>query len=137
MSARNGSLVTIKIGSDTQPEIFTSLGGLERVQVNISQPYTDRASPAFVNWRHNSDSSGLLYVRVNATGIDINQRSNRLLRQTILNKASKIFQIIFEKGDKLTGRFVIVEYQQLESSSNQDRFSIELLSSGAITYSNL
>ncbi len=134
MSARSGMLTMIKIGSNTDPEFFHSLTGLEQARLSISQQYLENNHMANDGWRTATLAAGRIAAEIVASGVYLDLRAGRLLRQCALDAAARNYLVYFEKGDWMSAKFLITEYQQQADSENKERFRIVMQSIGAVVY---
>ncbi|MDX2113689.1 MAG: phage tail tube protein [Alphaproteobacteria bacterium] len=135
MSARSGMLTMIKIGSNTDPEFFHNLAGLEQARLSISQQYLENNHVAANGWRTAALPAGRISAEIVASGVYLDLRAGRLLRQCALDGAPRNYLVYFEKGDWISAKFLITEYQQQQADSDsKERFRLVMQSIGHVVH---
>jgi predicted secreted protein len=134
MSARNGSLMVVKIGNGGSPEIFSMISGVASAQIVINNPSVAQSNVAGDGWDKLAASAGLQSAAVDILGIFTNSSSERYLRQCAIKRLARNYHFIFDRGDSIRGAFVITRYTQQSNVESKEEYQVSLRSTGAISY---
>ena len=134
MSARNGSLMMIKMGNRNTPETFFILGGLREAQLSVINQMIEDPAVGIEGWGNIRDGAGLQSARVEAAGVFTDSDSERCLREDAIGKTARNYRFIFRRGDSVSGLFFVRSYSQEGSSTGQEEYRVSLQSSGVLTY---
>lgn len=132
MLAEQGSSFLLKIGSENEPSVYTTVGGLKTTQVAISGDavaITDRGSGG---WRNLLSRAGLRSVSVQATGLFTGSNAEGRLRELALAGDIAPYLLTFEGGDTISGQFLITRLEYAGDYDDERNYRITLESSGPV-----
>lgn len=132
MLAERGSSFLLKIGSEDEPFVYSTVGGLRTTQVAISGDtvaITDRGSGG---WRSLLSEAGVRSVSVQATGLFTGSNAEGRLRELALAGRIAPYLLTFEGGNTMSGRFLITKLEYAGDYDDERSYRISLESSGPI-----
>jgi TP901-1 family phage major tail protein len=139
MTAYKSSTVSLQIGNGGSPsEVFTELGGLQIIRMNVSSRIVNASNLSSGAWRKlispSGSQAGINSLSISGNGLFTAQTSEETLRQKAFSGASCNYKLVFANLSSITGEFKISEYSRNASVDGQEGYSISLESAGDITY---
>jgi predicted secreted protein len=136
MSVRNGSIMVVKIGSGTNPEIYTILNGVKSAQLVLNNQYLNASDVNSGAWRTGQNSGGIQSATINLSGVFTDSQSERSLRQNAVSNRTSNYRFYFSKGDYLAGLFHVSSFSLQSGLNSMEEYALTLQSAGELTYNH-
>lgn len=134
MAAQDGSLVLLKIGRDTQPERYTTIGGMRTTRFLLNNQLIDASHKESGRWRQLLLGAGISNISISGSGVFTSNESEAQLQQYAFANKPANFCICFGNGDILFGLFVISTYERMGNYGEEEGYNLALESAGEIKY---
>lgn len=136
MSAFKGNSMILKVGDGASPtEFFTSIGGVQVVNVAVDATVIDASHVASGVWRAGLSQAGGKRVSINVRGVFEDSATEKTVRELAFSGANRKFQLLFGNGDTLTANFQVSAYERVGDQEKPEAVSFKLESVGDVIYS--
>jgi TP901-1 family phage major tail protein len=135
MPAENGAAFLLKISDGATPLTYQTVAGLRTTQMSIAGDLVNVTTKDSGGWRDLLSGAGTRSVSVTATGIFLASAAEVRVRGNALAGVVDSYQLSFQNGDKLTGRFLVQRLEYAGDFNGERNYSMQLESSGVVTAS--
>ncbi|MCB2078965.1 MAG: phage major tail protein, TP901-1 family [Novosphingobium sp.] len=132
MTAQKGSAFLLKISDGATPPVYQTVAGLRTTQMSISSDTVVVTSKDSGGWRELLSGAGVRTVSVTAAGIFLGTTAEARVRANAMSGAIDDYELSFEDGEKLQGRFLIQRLDYAGDFNGERNYSMQLESSGEI-----
>ena len=133
MSAQKGAAFLLKIGDGaTPPNNYYTVAGLRTTQVSINSETVVVTNKGSGGWRELLSGAGIRTVSVSASGIFLGSEEERVVRNHALSGTLEAYQLKFEDGSSLTGRFLVQRLEYAGDFNSERTYTLQLESSGSV-----
>ena len=133
MTAQKGSAFLLKIGDGATPPAFETVAGLRTTQMSINGDTVVVTHKQSGGWRDLLSGAGTRSVSVSAAGIFLGSSAENAVRGHALAGTISDYQLSFEDGSKLQGRFLVQRLDYAGDFNGERNYTLQLESSGPVT----
>ncbi len=134
MTMEKGSAFLLKIGDGGDPVAFTTIAGLRTTQLSINGESVVVTNKDSAGWRELLSGAGVRSVSVSGAGVFTGSVAESRMTSNALNGAIDDYQLSFEGGDSMTGRFLISRLDYSGDFNGERTYTVSLESSGAVVH---
>lgn len=132
-NAKNGSLVVLKIESDT-PGTFVPVMSAKSNSFTINNSTVDVSTKADGNWGALLSGGGTREMTISLEGIFLDTDYDSQVRALGVNGEEHKYQMVMSNEDKFEGLFVITSFTNTGVRGDAETYSASLRNSGEITF---
>jgi TP901-1 family phage major tail protein len=132
MAMEKGSAFLLKIGDGAVTPAFTTIAGLRTTNLAINGEAVNVTTKDSGGWRELLAGAGVRSVSVAAAGIFTGSAAETRAQANALSGAIDDYELAFESGAKLTGRFLITRLEHSGDYNGERNYTLALESSGAV-----
>ena len=132
MTAQKGSAFLLKVGDGASPPAYRTVAGLRTTQMSINGDTVVVTHKESGGWRELLSGAGVRSVSVSASGIFLGSAAEASLRANALAGLVDAYELSFEDGEKLRGRFLVQRLDYAGDFNGKRNYSVVLESSGAV-----
>ncbi len=132
MAVEKGSAFLLKVGNGGAPLSYVTVGGLRTTQLSVNGDAVNVTHKGSGGWRNLLSGAGIRSVSVSAAGIFTGSTAETKLRTSALAGAIDDYQLAFESGDKMEGKFLITRLDYAGDYNGERNYTIALESSGPV-----
>ena len=132
MTAQKGSAFLLKVGDGASPPAYRTVAGLRTTQMSINGDTVVVTHKESGGWRELLSGAGVRSVSVSASGIFLGSAAEASLRANALAGLVDAYELSFEDGEKLRGRFLVQRLDYAGDFNGERNYSVVLESSGAV-----
>ncbi|BBC71596.1 phage tail protein [Altererythrobacter sp. B11] len=132
MTAQKGSAFLLKIGDGGAPPVYRTVAGLRTTQMSINGDPVVVTHKQSGGWRELLSGAGTRSVSVSAAGIFLGSEAEGALRGHALAGTLDDYELSFEDGEKLRGRFLVQRLDYAGDFNGERNYTLQLESSGAV-----
>ncbi|MGB7373362.1 phage major tail protein, TP901-1 family [Pontixanthobacter sp.] len=132
MTAQKGSAFLLKISDGAQPPGYETVAGLRTTQMSVNGDTVVVTHKESGGWRDLLSGAGTRSVSVSASGIFLGSTAEALIRSHALAGTLDDYELSFEDGEKLRGRFLVQRLDYSGDFNGERNYTMQLESSGAI-----
>ena len=132
MAAQKGSAFLLKISDGATPPAYLTVAGLKTTQMSITGDTVVITSRDSGGWREMLSGAGVRQVSVSASGIFLGSAAESQIRSNVLSGTIDDYELSFEDGEKLRGRFLIQRLDYSGDFNGERNYSLVLESSGEV-----
>lgn len=132
MTAQKGSAFLLKVGDGATPPAYRTVAGLRTTQMSINGDTVVVTHKESGGWRELLSGAGVRSVSVSASGIFLGSAAEASLRANALAGLVDAYELSFEDGEKLRGRFLVQRLDYAGDFNGERNYSVVLESSGAV-----
>lgn len=132
MPAQKGSAFLLKISNGATPPVYNTVAGLRTTQMSINGDTVVVTSKDSGGWRELLSGAGVRSVSVGASGIFLGSAAEEQVRASALAGLIDAYELSFEDGQKLRGRFLIQRLDYSGDFNGERNYALSLESSGAV-----
>jgi len=132
MPAQKGSAFLLKIANGATPPVYQTVAGLRTTQMSINGDTVNITSNESGGWRELLSGAGVRSVSVAASGIFLGSAAEEQVRASALAGLIDSYELSFEDGQKLRGRFLIQRLDYSGDFNGERNYALSLESSGAV-----
>ena len=132
MTAQKGSAFLLKIGDGATPPAYRTVAGLRTTQMSINGDSVVVTHKESGGWRELLSGAGSRSVSVSAAGIFLGSESEASIRANALAGLIDDYELSFEDGEKLRGRFLVQRLDYAGDFNGERNYTLQLESSGAV-----
>ena len=132
MTAQKGSAFLLKIGDGAQPPAYATVAGLRTTQMSINGDTVVVTHKESGGWRELLSGAGTRSVSVSAAGIFLGSAAEESLRGHALGGTIADYELSFEDGEKLRGRFLVQRLDYAGDFNGERNYTLQLESSGPV-----
>ena len=135
MAAEKGSAFLLKIGDGASPPTYATVAGLRTTQLSINGETVVITSKASGGWRELLSGAGTRSVSVSGSGVFTGSPAEARLKGNALSGLLDDYQLSFESGETLTGRFLMTRLDYAGDYNGERSYTLALESSGEVAAS--
>ena len=132
MTAQKGSAFLLKVGDGATPPAYRTVAGLRTTQMSINGDTVVVTHKESGGWRELLSGARVRSVSVSASGIFLGSAAEASLRANALAGLVDAYELSFEDGEKLRGRFLVQKLDYAGDFNGERNYSVVLESSGAV-----
>jgi len=132
MPAQKGSAFLLKIGDGGSPPAYETVAGLRTTQMSINGEAVVVTNKDSGGWRELLSGAGTRSVSVSASGIFLGSNAEAAIRTHALAGTLEAYELSFEDGEKLQGRFLIQRLDYAGDFNGERNYTLSLESSGPV-----
>ncbi len=132
MAAERGSAFLLKIGDGATPPAFTTIAGLRTTQLAINSDTVVITNKGSGGWRELLSNAGFRSVSLSGAGVFNGSAAEARVKANALSGTIDSYQVTFESGDSMTGKFLITRLDYAGDFNNERSYTIALESSGNV-----
>ncbi len=132
MTAQKGSAFLLKISDGEALPAYQTVAGLRTTQMTVAGDTVVVTNKASGGWRELLSGAGVRSVSVAAAGIFLGSAAEAQVRANALAGALDDYELSFEDGEKLRGRFLIQRLDYSGDFNGERTYSLQLESSGPV-----
>jgi len=132
MAAERGSAFLLKIGDGATPPAFTTIAGLRTTQLAINSDTVVITNKGSGGWRELLSNAGFRSVSLSGAGVFNGSAAEARVKANALSGTIDSYQVTFESGDTMTGKFLITRLDYAGDFNNERSYTIALESSGNV-----
>ncbi|MCW2411236.1 MULTISPECIES: phage major tail protein, TP901-1 family [unclassified Sphingobium] len=133
MAVEKGSAFLLKIGNGSTPVSYATVAGLRATQLSVNGEAVNVTSKDSGGWRDLLPGAGVRSVSVSGSGIFTGSAAETRLRNHVLVGAIDDYELSFESGEKLRGRFLVTRLDYAGDYNGERTYTLALESSGAVS----
>lgn len=132
MAAERGSAFLLKIGDGATPPAFSTIAGLRTTQLAINSDTVVITNKGSGGWRELLSNAGFRSVSLSGAGVFNGSAAEARVKANALSGTIDLYQVTFESGDSMTGKFLITRLDYAGDFNNERSYTIALESSGNV-----
>ena len=132
MPAQKVSAFLLKIGDGADPVAYATVAGLRTTQMSINGDTVVVTHKQSGGWRELLSGAGTRSVSVSAAGIFLGSEAEAAIRAHALAGTLEDYELSFEDGEKLRGRFLIQRLDYAGDFNGERNYTLQLESSGVV-----
>lgn len=132
MGIENGSAFLLKIGDGAAPPAYRTVAGLRTTQLSVNGEAVNVTTKESGGWRELLSGAGVRSVSVSAAGIFTGSDAEARLRAQALAGTIDDFQLSFESGERMEGRFLVTRLDYSGDYNGERQYLLSLESSGPV-----
>ena len=132
MTAQKGSAFLLKISDGAEPPAYQTVAGLRTTQMSVTGDTVVITNKGSSGWRELLSGAGVRSVSVTAAGIFLGSAAEAQIRANALAGTLDDYELSFEDGEKLRGRFLIQRLDYAGDFNGERNYSLQLESSGEV-----
>lgn len=132
MPAEKGSAFLLKVGDGAASPVFTTVAGLRTTQLSINGEAVQITNKDSGGWRDLLSGAGVRSVSVTGAGVFTGSAAEVRLKASALSGTIDDYQLSFESGETLTGRFLVTRLDYAGDYNGERSYTLQLESSGAV-----
>lgn len=132
MTAQKGSAFLLKISDGEALPAYQTVAGLRTTQMTVAGDTVVVTNKASGGWRELLSGAGVRSVSVAAAGIFLGSAAEAQVRANALAGTLDDYELSFEDGEKLRGRFLIQRLDYSGDFNGERTYSLQLESSGPV-----
>ena len=133
MPAEKGSAFLLKIGDGASSPQYTTIAGLRTTSLAINAETVNITHKGSGGWRELLGGAGIRSASISGSGIFTSSAAETRLRNKALAGDIDDFQLVFESGGSISGRFQVSRLDYAGDYNGERTYSLTLESSGALT----
>jgi TP901-1 family phage major tail protein len=133
MAVEKGSAFLLKVGNGASPVVYATVAGLRATQLSVNGEAVNVTSKDSGGWRQLLPGAGVRSVSVSASGIFTGSAAETRLRNHALAGVIDDYELSFESGEKLRGRFLVTRLDYSGDYNGERTYTLALESSGVVT----
>lgn len=132
MAVESGSAFLLKLSNNEDPEIFRTVAGLRTTQLQISSQPVVVTTKDSDGWRELLGGAGIRTVSISGAGVFTGSEAEMQLKSRALSGLLDRFEVSFEGGDRLRGRFLVSRLDYAGDFNGERSYMLTLESSGPV-----
>jgi len=135
MASEKGSAFLLKVGDGGVPPAYTTLAGLRTTQLTINADTVVITHKGSGGWRELLSGAGVRSVSLSGAGVFSGTVAEARVKASALSGVLDDYQVSFESGERLTGRFLITRLDYAGDFNGERTYTLALESSGEVVVS--
>ena len=132
MPVEKGSAFLLKVGNGATPPVYATVAGLRTTQLTIAGETVVITNKGSGGWRELLSGAGVRAVSVSGAGVFTGSAAELRLKDKALAGALDDFELSFESGERLQGRFLVSRLDYAGDFNGERNYTLSLESSGAV-----
>lgn len=135
MASEKGSAFLLKVGDGAVPPAYTTIAGLRTTQLSVNADTVVITNKGSGGWRELLSGAGVRSVSLSGAGVFSGSVAEARVKASALAGALDDYQVSFESGERLTGRFLITRLDYAGDFNGERTYTLALESSGEVVVS--
>jgi TP901-1 family phage major tail protein len=132
MAMEKGSAFLLKVGNGAVPPVFTTVAGLRTTQLTVNSETVVVTHQGSGGWRELLSGAGVRSVALSGAGVFTGSAAEARIKANALAGVIDDYQVSFESGETLTGRFQISRLDYAGDFNGERTYTLALESSGPV-----
>lgn len=132
MPIEKGSAFLLKVGNGAVPLAFTTVAGLRTTQMSVNAETVVVTNQGSGGWRELLSGAGVRSVSLSGSGVFTGSVAETRIKTNALSGAVDDYQVSFESGETITGRFLITRLDYAGDFNGERTYTLALESSGPV-----
>ena len=132
MAVEKGSAFLLKVGDGAATPVYATVAGMRTTQLSINGEAVTITSKGSGGWRELLSGAGVRSVSVAGSGVFTGSAAETRLKTNALAGLLDDYELSFESGDKLRGRFLLTRLDYAGDFNGERSYTLSLESSGAV-----
>jgi TP901-1 family phage major tail protein len=132
MPIEKGSAFLLKVGNGAVPLVFTTVAGLRTTQMSVNAETVVVTNQGSGGWRELLSGAGVRSVSLSGSGVFTGSVAETRIKSNALSGAVDDYQVSFESGETITGRFLITRLDYAGDFNGERTYTLALESSGPV-----
>ncbi len=132
MPIEKGSAFLLKVGNGAVPLAFSTVAGLRTTQMSVNAETVVVTNQGSGGWRELLSGAGVRSVSLSGAGVFTGSQAETRIKANALSGAVDDYQVSFESGETMTGRFLITRLDYAGDFNGERTYTLALESSGAV-----
>lgn len=132
MPAQSGANFLLKISDGAPTPTFQTVAGLRTTNMSIAGQAVVVTTKDSGGWRELLSGAGVRTMSVSAAGVFMGSAAEARLRANALSGTVDTYQLSFEDGSKLQGKFLVQKLDYAGDYNNERSYTLQLESAGAV-----
>ena len=132
MPIEKGSAFLLKVGNGAAPLTFTTVAGLRTTQMSVNAETVVVTNQGSGGWRELLSGAGVRSVSLSGSGVFTGSLAETRIKTNALSGAVDDYQVSFESGETITGRFLITRLDYAGDFNGERTYTLALESSGPV-----
>jgi TP901-1 family phage major tail protein len=132
MAMERGSAFLLKIGDGASPPAYATVAGLRTTQMSVNGEAVVVTNKGSGGWRELLAGAGIRSVSVSGAGVFTGSAAEARLRAHALAGAIDDFELSFESGERMRGRFLVSRLDYAGDFNGERSYALSLESSGPV-----
>ena len=132
MAMERGSAFLLKIGDGASPPAYATVAGLRTTQMSVNGEAVVVTHKGSGGWRELLAGAGVRSVSVSGAGVFTGSAAEARLRAHALAGAIDDFELSFESGERMRGRFLVSRLDYAGDFNGERSYALSLESSGPV-----
>jgi TP901-1 family phage major tail protein len=132
MAMEKGSAFLLKVGNGAVPPLFTTVAGLRTTQLTVNSETVVVTHQGSGGWRELLSGAGVRSVALSGAGVFTGSAAEARIKANALAGVIDDYQVSFESGETLTGRFQISRLDYAGDFNGERTYTLALESSGPV-----
>jgi TP901-1 family phage major tail protein len=135
MASEKGSAFLLKVGDGGALPVYTTIAGLRTTQLAINADTVVITNKGSGGWRELLSGAGVRSVSLSGAGVFSGTVAEARVKASALSGVLDDYQVSFESGERLTGRFLITRLDYAGDFNGERTYTLALESSGEVAVS--
>lgn len=135
MASEKGSAFLLKVGDGAVPPAYTTIAGLRTTQLSVNADTVVITNKGSGGWRELLSGAGVRSVSLSGAGVFSGTVAEARVKASALAGTLDDYQVSFESGERLTGRFLITRLDYAGDFNGERTYTLALESSGEVVVS--
>ncbi len=132
MPVEKGSAFLLKVGNGGAPVTYSTVAGMRTTQLTINGESVVVTNKGSGGWRELLSGGGVRSVSVAGAGVFTGSAAETRLKGNALSGMLDDFELSFESGERLQGRFLIARLDYSGDFNGERSYAVALESSGQV-----
>ncbi|WP_353218379.1 phage major tail protein, TP901-1 family [Sandarakinorhabdus sp.] len=132
MAMEKGAAFLLKVGNGLAPLAFITVAGLRTTQLTLNTESVVVTNQGSGGWRELLSGAGVRSVSLSGSGVFTGGAAEARIKASALGGAIDDYQVQFESGETITGRFQIGRLDYAGDFNGERTYSLALESSGPV-----
>ena len=132
MAMEKGAAFLLKVGDGGVPPVFGTVAGLRTTQLTLNTESVVVTNQGSGGWRELLSGAGVRSVSLSGAGVFTGSAAEARVKASALAGQVDDYQVQFESGETLTGRFLISRLDYAGDFNGERTYSLALESSGPV-----
>lgn len=132
MAMEKGAAFLLKVGNGAVPPVFATVAGLRTTQLTVNTETVVVTNQGSGGWRELLSGAGVRSVSLSGSGVFTGSGAEQRVKATALAGTIDDYQVQFEGGETITGRFQIARLDYAGDFNGERTYSLQLESSGPV-----
>lgn len=132
MPAEKGNAFLLKVSDGAPTPSYQTVAGLRTTQLSLSGDAVVVTNKGSNGWRELLSGAGVRQVSITGAGVFNGSAAEDKLRGNVLSGAIDDYEVSFESGQRLRGRFLVTRLDYSGDFNGERNYTLNLESSGVV-----